>query len=752
MNHFYITIEAIEIFVSTRQFQSSEYIEGWVLSQILRGENMPFNYGDLHSSVIGNTRVFYNNKPTFFNGLFFDCDQFDGFEKEDDSSKIITIFQKVLKYSMRYYKNLPPAPCEINLLGTHNTAIFPFPLSERGNATRILVDRNSSKYKDKDKNILTVFYSGQTQTKEEVRFDNLYHFFDLYKNFRDNRVKNEETSSIAVFQSYELGKIDLKLDSLMGLENWNHFLTKSQLGFINRPIGGAERLEGAAGTGKTLSMVLRCLTQLLQSGFKKKFVFITHSIASRNSIIDIFKCNYPDISNYICKESDIAGALLVTTIQEWCIKYLGSYISETEYLDKDAAYSKGIQRLYIEEAYKYVKKVDYPAYSKICSEKFVSFIDSTSEELLFEILQYEISVVIKGRANGDIEQYKKFERPTYGIPCENTFDYNYLYRIYQEYQKSLEASGQFDSDDIVLTALSQLQSPIWKRRRDREGFDACFVDETHLFNLNELSILHFLNKTESQDNIIFAIDKSQYAGELTTANGDMYYVMGKEKESVLGTKFKTVFRSSTDILNLAFSVLSSGVSAFRNFDNPLSESTFNFTAQEERKCEFPEYLLLRSEDKEIEQAFKRAEKYITEHDCSRNDILITATSDLILKKLESFAKRTNKIYETIKSRGDSSTLGKAKCKNGFVIGGIDYVGGLEFDYVVIVGVDDYNVPPKSNNNDGAFHFSNYAWHNRMYVAITRAKFGICLIGDKTFGTSSVFESSINKKYVSVINV
>lgn len=77
-----------------------------------------------------------------------------------------------------------------------------------------------------------------------------------------------------------------------------------------------------------------------------------------------------------------------------------------------------------------------------------------------------------------------------------------MFVIFNNYQHSLEMVGQYDSDDITLSALGQINTPIWSRRRSREGYDACFIDETHLFNINELSIFHYINKPEEQNNII----------------------------------------------------------------------------------------------------------------------------------------------------------------------------------------------------------------------------------------------------------
>lgn len=58
--------------------------------------------------------------------------------------------------------------------------------------------------------------------------------------------------------------------------------------------------------------------------------------------------------------------------------------------------------------------------------------------------------------------------------------------------------GQFDTDDVVLSAIGQLDTPIWKRRRSREGFDALFIDEMHFFNINELHLFHYFTKADVQ--------------------------------------------------------------------------------------------------------------------------------------------------------------------------------------------------------------------------------------------------------------
>ena len=362
-------------------------------------------------------------------------------------------------------------------------------------------------------------------------------------------------------------------------------------------------------------------------------------------------------------------------------------------------------------------------------------------------------MVIKGQAGGDIEVYKKLKRPKYGIPCKKDADYNLLFLIYTKYQEKLEVSGQYDSDDIVISATHQLTAPIWKRRRDKEGFDACFVDETHLFNKNELNIFHYLNKTAIKNHIVVAIDRSQHIGEPTIYDEDSMEEMNLGKKNAIASKFKTMFRSSPDIVTLAYSVLSSGIQLFGNeLENPIENTISDFTADEENKFSRPQYLLLPSEDDVVEKAFSEADRYVSENGCKRSDVLIIGVSSYYSQKLEDYAHKHNKAAVCIKRRGDTEIYKDADENQRYVIGDIDYIGGLEFLYVVIAGIDADNVPPSkaSGENEGSYMYVKYSWYNRMYVALTRAKYGVTLIGCKVYGVSPLLEGAVYYEHINVI--
>lgn len=751
MTYIHITYDAVLEFTSGRMYQSAEYNNGAKICHLLRGNEV----NDWYSSRIffkkgKNGSLFFTKKPDRKRGVCFDMESFNVEGLSDDV--IITIFQKTLKYAVKYFEGLPLASYEKQLPGTYLTLVYPYPFVATKEVDKVCIDRNSSKLSRKEADFLTVFYFGN---REDVKFSvsNLHKAFEELKNITSqDLIPSLQTDSNIPLDVLELGTPDLSIDATIGYDQWMKYVTDNQRKFIKSPVTGAERLEGAAGTGKTLSMILRCI-HILKEKEKEdaeyKLIFFTHSLATKERICNIFRVNWPEFDKHLeTGGQQSAVSIQVTTLQEWSSQHLGtSSIHENSYIDKDAAYSKGIQLLYIEQAYSQVRsEEEWNGYEPILSDKLKRFLEFTPRENLLEMIQQEVAVTIKGRAKESFERYRNIKRPKYGIPVVNDADKNFMFQIFSNYQEELIKVGQYDSDDIILSAIGQIDTPIWRRLRITEGYDACFIDETHLFNLNELSLFHFVNKPSCSNHIVFGIDRSQAVGEWNIDDDELFEQFEFNKDKNKSEKFSTVFRSSHDITNLAFSILSSGATLFTNFDNPLLYSTSNFTREEEERCEKPLYKMVVNEAKMISEAFEWTDTYVKRHRIPRANVLITCTSDILLHNLKKYAKESNRHFELLVSRSDSETIRKAKDAHKYVIGGIDYVGGLEFDAVVIVGIDGQRVPPSRESNE-AYHFMRYAWHNRLYVAVTRAKYAICMLGIKSSGTSVVVNSAIGKDYI-----
>ena len=754
-----ITYEAVGLFASDRFLQSAENEASVKLCDILRLDSDNWDHNRIYLHRCEKGLVFFTNDSSYRRGILFDLTTFRGFSHDLDNRSLINIFQKTVKYGVKYFEKFPLSSCERELPENGVTIIFPNPFVACHDVPKIAIDRNTSKFQKKELNYLTVYDYGTERTK--VSFTSLYKAYDEVRtlNFNSLREPRKDVASpIRGFSSTELEFSELTIDMNVGYDNWvNHYLTDVQNKFVCSDIEGPERLAGAAGTGKTLCLILRCIYLLkkhIEDDSEFHIIFFTHSLSTKEKIISVFKSNWDfyELCEEHQNESRGKQSIKVTTLQEWSAEHLGTNsIDDNEYLDKDAANSKLMQIYYIEAVYQKIKTEMWDGtFEFLCSQRFKDFLRYTSDENILELLRQEIAVLIKGRASGDFDIYKSIKRPKYSLPLIEDADYRFVYLVYKYYQESLAKLGQYDSDDITLTALGQVRTPIWNRRRIRDGYDVCVIDETHLFNINELSVFHFVNKPleegATSQKIIFAIDKSQATGDwglddISISNALHY---GNDVENQC---FNTVFRSSSDITNLAYNILSSGVTMFTTFENPLMYSSYGLTNEEEAKAITPSYTLLVDDQECIEKAIGWAEHYSIDKKSPKSSVLIIGTSPTITNQIETYLKALHKPYESLQSRSDESAMKKARTGNKFVVSQIDYVGGLEFDAVIIVGVDEGRVPPSPNSEKEAYHVLSYAWHSRMYVAVTRAKYAVQMFGEISRGPSTLLYSSIMSEVV-----
>ena len=759
MKYLYITHDAIKEIATTHQFQSPDFDEAKELYTAIIGNTQALNFGNLQFLQNEKGGHFYTLKPNFKEGIVFSLDTFSAF-RDSRIDTIITIFQKTLKFALRYFEKLPPTSCEKHIAGTNTCIVFPFPFIATKESYRILIDKNfdNRRLEKRDMRFLIVYASGLSDSINTlpVNFQEVNKYVEEARSYciiPSNKTSPTISENINSFNLTQLSeKHELLITENIGLENWKYYLTNTQKEFITKKVAGPERLEGAAGTGKTLSMILRCIYLLKE--YEKiseecHLIFITHSISTKKQIVEIFKSNFENSDSYLDRSHSLVS-VNITTLQEWCIEFLGNSLGSTEYLDKDAQDSKLLQKLYLDDAFSKTMEADFSSFKHFCSPDFINYIENTQRDDIIEMLQHEVSVTIKGRANENFEIYKSLPRLKYSIPCKMEGDLNFVFLIFRKYQESLQNVNQFDSDDIILTALGQLNTPIWRRRRQKDGYNIVFVDETHLFNLNEMSIIHNLAKEEFKNNIIFTLDKSQAVGDRGLVDEALYDALQLNDSQKDFKRLDTIFRSSPEIINVAFNILSSGATLFTSFENPLNKISFGFIEKEGKLSQTPKYILVENEEKLISECLLQAEKLKKELNTSNSRILIIATSEMLFTKLEKLVITSHKPVEFLKSRGDLEIVNQATKNNRFILAGIDYVGGLEFDGVIICGADKGRVPPnQSESVTEASHFTNYAWHNRMYVAVTRAKYAVVFMGEKSRGISPLLESSVHNGSIKI---
>lgn len=743
MNFIAIESNAARKIVSERMLQSADYDKGQILARLLKDGKISDFSLDIKALSINSGIYILSKNPNKKNLLIFDTTTFNGFQRS--SSEVVTILQKSCRLAIKLWDKIGHSPCEKIINGTSLIALLPLSFTT-GKSYKVILDKSPDKERQEKRNesSFLIFQDGYDTAENEPKLANFrkakegFLEIDPLTLFKSSENQSDPSSSyLSVSEIHEAGNLN---NPHMGLDYWTKNLTESQKKFVFSESFGPDILKGAAGTGKTLSLILRFVVQLKnakKTDNQLRAIFITHSIATKNNIENLIASNGGD--EFI--NSGKLQSIEVTTLQEWCINNLGNRISATEYLDSDALESKQLQLLYINEALEDFFIKDYAGSLNFISPKLKKFFGNNDPWGISILLQEEISTYIKGRAGDDLKTYMSLPRTKNIIPIENDDDFKTIFSIYNKYQEKLIALNLFDSDDITLSALKETSTPIWKRRRMTAGFDIMYIDETHLFNINELSLFHNLLKPNS-NHIVFTMDRSQATGDTTITKEDV----AKELDANLANEhgLSAVFRSSEHIINLASCVLASGATLFQELENPLAESMTGHTSLIEDKCCVP-YIITKQNASEVYRAsFSFVDHIAQELDISKSDVLIVPCTDQVFKELKNFAESNDKEYISIERRGDNLAVEAAATNNLYVIGGMDYIGGLEFSVVVIVGADSDKFPEQSTYTGESLHFINYSSFNKLYVAITRAKYQIVFIAEKTQKISPLLETAVTE--------
>ncbi|EIE50583.1 hypothetical protein C357_12916 [Citreicella sp. 357] len=751
----YICIDdgAVAEIISGREYQSIDFEEGDRLIQSLSGrlafvaKMAKIAFFQDKEGVFLTTAGSWRSKRF----LVIDCDQSALFT-ELRSSESLQSFQKLLRFCAKYWSGGIYNKSEKIVSGSTKAIVFPLAYSTK--PYRIAIERSPLdsrlKRRDMDGKFLLVYKTGwegansATEIADESNFrrvfERLGEVYSITSKAHEHKASgniNEQILSINLDN-------ELRVSSAIHgrFEDWIPRLTQKQKKFVFSEPYMPHRLFGPAGTGKTISLLLRTIRTLREARDKQETccaLLVTHSEATRQAIKESLRVIDPD--NFQDRDKKIeAVSLSVETLASLCASTLKQTISESEFVDRDAQDSKLLQQMYIEQSIRTVRADDLPSFRPHLSSEMRSIIEEKSDEELSVLFQHEISVLIKGRAGDSFDVYKNCPPLKYGLPVSNDADKGLSFQVFKRYQDQLEASSQFDTDDVVISATGQLDTPIWRRRRAREGYDFIAIDETHLFNINELHVFHHFTRAADSLPISFTVDQAQAVGDRGWNDIDGFSELfgGISDYSEENTSINAVFRSSPQIRDFCHSVLASGATLFTNFDDTLGEATSAFTIEEERLSQPITFREFPDDETMVKGAFEAAEAFRSKTNSSKSQVLITTLDDSVLKILLQHSSEGNKPLSYLKRRGDFTTVRSAERSGHMVLGHADYVGGLEFNVVVIVGVDKGRVPQeKIDELSNSRSFASYSAHNRLYVAASRAKFALCLLGVQSRGPSDL---------------
>ncbi|MCH5152089.1 MAG: hypothetical protein J1F65_05485 [Clostridiales bacterium] len=756
---------AIDILVSTRTFQSIEYTNGMRLvehacgkhsSEILGDINIRYCYdGIIFSGKRGNVYSEEQESSSLKNHKLFciDLTTCDILSEKDRPSDLFTVLQKSFRVCLKIWNRLPFGFSE--RIHESKSIVFPFAITDK---RRIVIERSNNISRLEKRGVISPLLAYKYNAEEprpgveiadttvlrkagEAYVDVIYELQNELKANEniaflpiDSNLFNQVTATKAV------GRDDFMFwDFKRQYDN----LTETQKYIVDvESIDSPLRIDGPAGTGKTISMILRAykiLKQYRENGKPIKIAFFSHSESTCERNQYVFGL-YEESSYFLNEKSP--QNIIFTTLLKYCCDYAD--IQRDRLIEKDADDAKTYQLYLVEEVLQKAKDMHKirtlrPLMSKGLQEIFDD--EKTPTAIQCALLQHEFSIQIKGRTDCTFDSYCDIESITNGLPCKNQKDKECIFLLFNDYQDYLKGMGNFDVDDVVIEAMSRLNAPIWRRERIDSGFDYLFVDEMHLFNINEQSIFHYLTKNldPKQVPICFALDYSQAIGDRGNVNLD--YIEKNFGDNAERKNYHTVFRNSPQIADFCAAIASSGTLMFQeSFSNPYNGIQNNFVEAEERNCEIPKLCMYPNDDKMMEALGYHIQEISRKLQCQLGDIAVISFNNMASEEgVNELSAKTGKAFSLLKNRNNNM--------KSIVLASPYEINGLEFKAVILLGVDEGRVPQTAGVSDISQHFIKYSAYNFLYLTSSRAKYQLVLLGSKLNGCSSCLEHAIKTERI-----
>ncbi len=761
--------DAINKYASVSVMQSIEYATAQEFIKYICGDMPDGIFCDTKIKKADNGIIFCGRKegsPTLENRKVFciDLSTCNILKEKDHPGDLLIILQKSFRVCLKIWHYLPFSPSE--RYNESKSIIFPFVMPD---SRRVVIERSSVvlgiERRGIDFPLLAYKYGKEDAPNgEEIvnsavlkiavrEYSALY--YEIQNELNTTHTSGEESQTDNALKCVSFETMKERGDfTYLNYQQKYDLLTDAQKSVVDHEnLTNPLRIDGAAGTGKTASMIMRAYRLLMlhkEKGVPYRVVFFAHNESTCQRNKEMFSMH--DGSEYFLDESSKQSILFITLLQ-YCVQ-MAPGLSIESLVDRDASDAKTYQLLLIETVVDRLEQQNkIRTVRSLLSSKLNELLDATKTDrsVLCTLLQHEFSVQIKGRTNGMIEDYYDLPPIANGLSIDERRDKEFVYLMFNEYQSELKSMASFDVDDAVMEASARLNAPIWRRERAISGFDYIFVDEMHLFNFNEQNIFHYLTKdiTKKDIPICFACDYSQAIGD--RGHIELDFINKAFGENVSRKNYGTVFRNSPQIVDFCQSIAASGTLMFdARFANPYNsgmKTQTNFTGEEEVKSEKPKLYLYANDEEMIVSLKDHISKLINDLHCKPNDIAIVSFDYSLASKTDVW-----KSLETT-SFGFDRLCASMKTDSHKCLVATPYdINGLEFQAVILLGTDEGRVPQKTGVGDISQNFLKYSAFNMLYLAASRAKYRLLLLGNKLNGPSSCLEHSLSANYLDLETV
>lgn len=477
------------------------------------------------------------------------------------------------------------------------------------------------------------------------------------------------------------------------IEDWcGSKLTRQQLDFVNAPLDSPIRLRGAAGTGKTQCMTIKCLKELFQAqddGRPLRIGFITHSSGVAHDVIEGMMCAL-DPDN---RRGTLDGqqALWVGSLYELANEKLEYDKKGIVPLSLDGAGGRTEQEEWLEE---YVRECRRERYFldllQDCSEHVCKGLtedpmsDRFRRELANEVACSLDSERVRKSDKAKSDEYIYGGRREWQMNLPNEADRRALLEVHDKYAGELAKSDYINIDQMIADFLDFLQSYQWSNyRKATEGFDIVFVDELHCFNGSERMVFHSLVRGDSMQNspvpLFMAYDLKQSTDDRflgVGAAGRFFRTLAAGKSKLV--ELTQVFRSTVQITKS----LAHLDGSFPALDLEKEWCTYNGLGSQNGAV--PQLRTYATDWSLLDDIVRQAYRDANQKNESGRNVAVLCMSDLLFGKYAK-AGRIADMVSVVESNTDLTELRYAR--NRCVFSMPDNVAGLQFERVYLIYVD-----------------------------------------------------------------
>ena len=528
--------------------------------------------------------------------------------------------------------------------------------------------------------------------------------------------------------------LGVRLASTGTLQEWyEQRLNREQREFVDRPHDRPVRLRGAAGTGKTQSMVVKCLRDLYADAEGEKiFAFLTHSSAlAHTAVRGMLHALDPTERWTSLKTPSGQPRLWIGTIYELAQEKLGYEKKGLRPLSLDGIDGREYQRMLIEQAISQVVRDPRIVLDLFhgCPDFQERLKNRAEDASLIDELMNEFACVLDleniKKDTHEAHRYARGSREPWQMVLPSEAHRRVVLEIHEIYRELLVAAKMMGMDQMIADFGRYLGSNEWRALRERDGFDLVFVDEYHYFTRTEAMLLHNLFRTRAQVGgrwpLLMAYDIKQGSNDVAISGGMEKFRNPGVGESVL-TELKQVYRSTPQIT--AF--LRDLDASFPAMDLEGEYATYVAESQQD-DGETPTLTVYETDIKLIDSIFEQATRMARDIDGGGTQVAVLCLNETLFDKIR-VAGRVRDKFVPITTREDLKELRYAKSKCVFSMP--EFVAGLQFHTVFLIHADSADYDEDQGQGTRRRYVS------RVYLGASRAARKILLSSSKEHGGPS----------------